>query len=414
MTVISLQHSYACVFRGSRDHYQAALALAEVDCLDVLVTDAYTPDWAFNLFGSGRLGQRLARRRAPGISSRGVRTRLRSAVPLQYGIFDGHKVDDGLGRRAAALTTDAALVYSYYWHGFQDHDHRGAGPRIVFQVHPMASQIRRILATDREASAIGEALEPEERLSATSVSERESELLRADGFIATSAFVSRGIREAAAADVRVGVAPYGATLPPVAVRDAAAQRRHQEGVLSLLYVGQISYRKGLHWLLAAMRDLEDSQRRVTLTVVSRDSPPRWLGRIPSNVTFKSGLTNVEVEIERARHDAFILPSLIEGFGLVYLEALAAGLPIIATENSGAPEIMTHGENGLLVQPGSKESILEILDELSSHPDMLRGMQHAAGAERLRTWSEFRTSLRHTLVEIEAAWARDSAGGDMEP
>ena len=254
-------------------------------------------------------------------------------------------------------------------------------------MHPMASQIRRILATDREVSAIGEALEPEERLSHTSVSERESELLRADGFVATSAFVSRGIHEAAGGDVRVGVAPYGATFPPVALQEQLPRRPPQRGSLSVLYVGQLSYRKGLHWLLAAMRDLEDARGQVTLTVVSRDSPPRWLGRLPSNVTFKSGLTDAEVEIERARHDAFILPSLIEGFGLVYLEALAAGLPIIATENSGAPEIMTHGDNGLLVQPGSKESILEVLDELRSHPETLRDLQHGARTARLRSWSE---------------------------
>ena len=410
----SLQHCYACVFRGSRDHYQAAVALDEVDRLDVLVTDAYTPDWAMNLFSSSRLGERLARRRAPGISSRDVRMRLKSAVPLQYGIFDGHKVDDGLGRRGAALTTDAALVYSYYWHGFYDHSPRGGGPRVVFQVHPVASQIRRILAKDREVSAIGEALEPEERLSHTSVSERESELLRADGFVATSAFVSRGIHEAAGGDVRVGVAPYGATFPPVALQEQLPRRPPQRGSLSVLYVGQLSYRKGLHWLLAAMRDLEDARGQVTLTVVSRDSPPRWLGRLPSNVTFKSGLTDAEVEIERARHDAFILPSLIEGFGLVYLEALAAGLPIIATENSGAPEIMTHGDNGLLVQPGSKESILEVLDELRSHPETLRDLQHGARTARLRSWSDFRTSLRQTVGGIETAWARESTGGDIEP
>jgi glycosyltransferase involved in cell wall biosynthesis len=394
-----LDHHYTCAFRGSRDHYQAALALHEEGRLDRLVTDFYTPDWAVR--GSQTsLAKVLNRRRAPGLSSRKVSTRLRSAVPLRYGMFDGHKVDDGLGRRAAALTSDAALIYSYYWHGFITSPRLGdVGPRVVFQVHPMASQIRQILRTDRERSGIGAALEPEERLSPDDVCAGEAELMRADGFVATSNFVRRGIQAAGAAATSIGVAPYGAA---VTYADVPSRDRRSGDSLRLLYIGQLSYRKGIHWLVQAMRELEQASRHVTLTVVSRDTIPAWLGTFPANVTYKHGLSNAEVARERAQHDMFILPSLVEGFGLVYLEALAAGLPIIATHNSGAPEILSPGENGLFVEPGSVKSILQVVDELSHQPQQVAHLAAGVRGTKTPTWSNFRGDLRKALQTIESS------------
>ncbi len=400
---------YVCAFRGSRDHYQAAVALSEVDRLDMLITDFYTPDWLLSLAGGlgGDVGSRLARRRAPGISSRLTKNRLRSAVPLSSGRFNGHKVDDGLGSLAARRTSHGALIYSYYWHGFRQTIQRGEseGPHILFQVHPFASQIKRVLTADRERSGVDEALEPEERLSDEQITAREAELLTADAIIATSQFVRSGILDASSTRVPVALAPYGATenresptpvvptLPP-------------PGPTRLLWVGQLAYRKGAHWLVKAMRAMSPSVAH--LTIVSRQQPPPWLGPLPDNVTVLSGVSNHSLGLLFGSHDIFVLPSLVEGFGLVYLEALGQGLPILGTANSGVPDIIETGEQGIVVSAGSVASIVTAIESLHSDPALLAHLRMGVHRLRLPTWEGFRSDVRAALMEAEQTAIRGAS------
>ncbi|MBN1596622.1 glycosyltransferase family 4 protein [candidate division FCPU426 bacterium] len=66
-------------------------------------------------------------------------------------------------------------------------------------------------------------------------------------------------------------------------------------------------------------------------------------------------------------DIFVLPSDCEPFGLVLLEAMARGIPVVATNAGGVPEIVTHGENGLLVPPREPKALAEAIYYLLCHP-----------------------------------------------
>jgi glycosyltransferase involved in cell wall biosynthesis len=69
-----------------------------------------------------------------------------------------------------------------------------------------------------------------------------------------------------------------------------------------------------------------------------------------------------------RADIFCLPSVQEGFGIVYLEAMASGLPIVATKAAAIPEVVPHGQAGLLIQPGNVAELADSLCDLLGNPD----------------------------------------------
>lgn len=134
----------------------------------------------------------------------------------------------------------------------------------------------------------------------------------------------------------------------------------------LLHVGRLSSEKGVVVLLEALRQLKRKyQRRFELTVagsgpeeIRLKENAKSLG-IEKNVRFL-GYVREDAELSRLyqESDVFILPSFTEGVPKVILEAMANGLPVVATSVGGIPEIIQNGENGLLVPPGDAEGICE--------------------------------------------------------
>jgi glycosyltransferase involved in cell wall biosynthesis len=101
------------------------------------------------------------------------------------------------------------------------------------------------------------------------------------------------------------------------------------------------------------------------------------------ITWTGFVTNIAGEL--ARIDALVLPSLFgEGLPMVVLEAMAAGVPVIASDVEGVPEAIVDREDGLLVQPGDAASLAAAIDELTSglvdYPTLSRNAQ-ARHAER---------------------------------
>ena len=73
--------------------------------------------------------------------------------------------------------------------------------------------------------------------------------------------------------------------------------------------------------------------------------------------------NAEVATHSHEHQVLAVPSLYEAFGIVYLEALGFGLPVIASSAGAAHELITHGEHGFLVAPGDAASLAQHLHTL---------------------------------------------------
>ena len=185
--------------------------------------------------------------------------------------------------------------------------------------------------------------------------------------------------------------PYG--VPTV----ADAPNVSSAGPVRVLYVGGLTQRKGISYLFDAARALGSA---VELTVVGR--------RVGESVARDSALSSVRW-IESLPHqqvlrlmresDVLVLPSLFEGFGLVLTEAMSQGTPIIATDHTAAPDLITDGLEGWIVPLRSSDAIAERLSRLVEDIDLRNAMKQAAldRAAQL-SWSAYRDGIVATVRE----------------
>lgn len=168
---------------------------------------------------------------------------------------------------------------------------------------------------------------------------------------------------------------------------------------SLLYVGNSDDRnKGARYLLEAMAVLKTRGLDCHLTFVDRpnaEMAPRLVRElgIEDRVTFTGRLSLEDLALAYNRAELVVSPSLYEGFGLPAAEAMACGTPVIATTAGAFPEIVEHGETGLLVRPGDAVAVADAIEALL--PDEPRRLaMGAAGRRRIvERFSWRQTALR---------------------
>lgn len=91
------------------------------------------------------------------------------------------------------------------------------------------------------------------------------------------------------------------------------------------------------------------------------------------VTYLGSITGTEKDQQYAEYDIFVLPSLNECMPLVVLEAMRAGLPVVATQVGAIPDVVTDGENGLLVPPNSAAQLADAIERLAGDPALRQRM-----------------------------------------
>ncbi len=160
--------------------------------------------------------------------------------------------------------------------------------------------------------------------------------------------------------------------------------------------------------------LERADRDWTLTVVgSHDADPTYARTvrergedrsIASRVTFTGDVDDRTLASILERSHVLAVPSRYEGFGMVYLEAMEFGVVPIATAVGGADEIVTDGENGVLVDPEDTNRLAAEIDRLSADRDRLTNLARGAleTAANHPTWAE-------TLADLRAFWSVSNRG-----
>ena len=174
------------------------------------------------------------------------------------------------------------------------------------------------------------------------------------------------------------IIPNAVALPPEGVPEHQPRRTGEP--LRIVFVGQAVERKGLPILLRAFEALRD-EVPATLTVVG--SEPHELEPLTMDMRGITALGRAsEEDKRRALRDADLLcaPSLGgESFGIVLTEAFAAGLPVVASDIAGYRDVVTDGQDGLLVERGNATALAETLRELALAPGELARL--AASAAR---------------------------------
>jgi glycosyltransferase involved in cell wall biosynthesis len=164
--------------------------------------------------------------------------------------------------------------------------------------------------------------------------------------------------------------------------------RSKEGPLRILFAGALTQRKGLADLFAAVAMLKSAQ--VELVVMgSLLQPLDWYRERSSGFIYEPTRPHAEfLELMRSC-DVLVLPSIVEGRALVQQEAMACGLPVIATRNAGADDLISDGETGFLVPIRAPGEIAAKLEWCVRSRAAVGGMGIAA-QERARqfTWKSY--------------------------
>lgn len=227
--------------------------------------------------------------------------------------------------------------------------------------------------------------------------ERKDEELRlADAIVVASSFTKSTLAQMPGLNAPIHVVPYGA--PAVARQPREASRN---GPLRVMFAGSLTQRKGVSYFLKACEMMRGA---VEVTIVGR-KPTDQCAPLEAAVKKHRYIVSVphhEMLAEMARQDVLVFPSLFEGFGLVILEAMAQGVPVITTEATAGPEVITDGEDGFLVPIRDANAIAVKLDQLATDRERLRAMSVAAHAKAARLgWANYRAGLVAAVKSVVA-------------
>lgn len=204
-----------------------------------------------------------------------------------------------------------------------------------------------------------------------------ADLILAGSRFARQSFISQGVQPA-----RVKVIAYG-----VDVTRFTPAPRSPGGRFRIVYVGRISMRKGIGYLLHAYQRFRRDDTELQL-VGSIIGDPACLRPYAHLFTHASHMPQSMLPQVYRAADVFVFPSLLEGLGLVVLEAMACGCPVIVTEN-GPGDVVRDGVDGFVVPAGDSGAIEAALVKLHANPDLRHAMGQSARQQAEHyAWSRY--------------------------
>jgi glycosyltransferase involved in cell wall biosynthesis len=183
----------------------------------------------------------------------------------------------------------------------------------------------------------------------------------------------------------VAAYPAGNRFNPVLNTATIDQRAQQPGPLRIAFLGNLIPRKGLHTLLKALSSTPSDLWELRV-IGSITNDPQYARHVQSfvskwdlsqQVKFLGAAPDDLIAQTLAESHVMVVPSSYEGYGIVYLEGMSFGLPAIGTTAGGAREIITHGVDGFLINPGDVKSLQAHLFDLASNRQKLASMGQAA-------------------------------------
>ncbi len=224
-------------------------------------------------------------------------------------------------------------------------------------------------------------------------SRKDAELELADLVVVPCAWAREGLRYSKLCDKKPCVIiPYGT---PADQTQARSER--PAGPFTVLFAGQIGLRKGVPHLVEAWERLKLKDARLRLAGalnLDRD----YLNTHSKSFEHLGALPRAELLDVMRQTDLFVFPSLAEGFGLVIGEAMACGVPVLTTTNTGGPELITDGREGWCVAAHSIDALAERLEWAYQHRDRLFEMGKRARLKAEQwTWKDYRQKLVRELA-----------------
>lgn len=220
-----------------------------------------------------------------------------------------------------------------------------------------------------------------------------SDCQKADILLVNSNFVKQTFIDAGYEEKKIKVAYLGVR------RDFLDLKKDYEikGNIKILFTGGFGFRKGGLYILQALKKLDSLNINYKFTVVGSHSDEQQILNkyLPNHIEFIGFIPQDELKSYLSTYDIYLFPSLVEGCASSAMEAMAAGLPIIATISSGLP--IKHKENGYLVPIKDVDAIVNAILELKSNTE-LRAKLGKNAANLIRnnfSWENY----AHTVNDI---------------
>lgn len=376
---------------GAREHYAIPRALVQMGCLNTLCTDIWASAATRGLCRTmGRRGRSLAGRHHPDIpadlvthwTARALGRQVRRFASqgnlferfIEDGEWFGGLVLDWLARQPAPpqvlFSYDTTALEPFTW--AKQH-----GSRLILGQMDPGPRHYEIVAEERERWPDWE---PEsDPVPEAYHARRAAEWELADRIIVNSAWSRDALMCQGVPASKLVVVPLVFSPPnnDAGTKDRQPRTKNLEQTtrpLRVLFLGKANLGKGIARLIDAARILGPDIARFEVVGTIQISS-KSVASAPSNMRFTGPVSRSEVAECYRRADVFVLPTLSDGFGITQLEAMAQGLPVIATPNCG--DVVTDGVDGRIVPARDGQALATAIQSLADDRECLLKMSGQA-------------------------------------
>lgn len=230
-----------------------------------------------------------------------------------------------------------------------------------------------------------------------SISRVYREIRKADYFLAPSQVVKKSLMFCGVDEGKIKLVPYGTDCSKFEYKERVVKN----GPLNLIFVGAVDYRKGIHHLLKVVSKFDTGL--VDVKLVGEYDAESFIYKeyhTFSNIHFCGFVTHDILSRYYQESDVFVFPTLGEGFGMVVLEAMSCGLPVIITDVAGGNDAITDGVDGFEFTAGDDEQLYEKIEWFLKHRDRIPQMAAQARKKaETYTWDVYSERLQAALDDI---------------
>ena len=382
----------AVIMDGSRRNYDVAIALERKGCLERIFSDWFASPWSaqkcvstlIRFFGLN-IGKRMSERYSPHIPTERIKTNSRLVLRSQ---FQKRKHDNSVEfwKWLSEMTTEWVVKEGFgQANGLYGY---------IRNIDPALCELARergmkVVAEQMIAPSAIEKLEYEsqqakwpdwERRSSTDVfnlvSDIEEETWKnVDKIVAPSQYVVDGLIKQGIDSSQIEHIPYPADFATHYLVDRSSRKTQ----LTVGFVGQINLRKNAPVFLETAKKMHSANIKFVM-VGGNQLNDGILEKYRDFVQFTGVIPRSEVKTQLSSFDAFLFPSTCEGSAGAVLEAMATGLPILTTHNSGT--LVTDGVDGFILEPDNIDGFIDRINQLCRDPDLRLELGRKA-ASRIR-------------------------------
>ncbi len=220
----------------------------------------------------------------------------------------------------------------------------------------------------------------------------EADHITVPSTFALESFVQMGVPRA-----KLSLIPYGVRLERFRPVTEPPSDRFQ-----VVFVGGVNLRKGVPYLLQAFAKVRHPRKRLRIVGAVAAEMRAVLAGLPTeNVEFAGPVPQDELPVILSSSHLFVLPSVEDGFGMVLGQAMACGCPVVASMNSGGPDIVTPGENGFVVQARDVDAMAGYMQQIADDSALQQRMREAAllRVAGLGGWSSYGDEWESLLLRL---------------